>query len=198
MRSRQQAGTHRCFSPGRRRGDPGVASWRPEAISLLRAQWAGDGRLVVFVPEHRSGRHDSYTGQIEWEEAGLHLADVVIFWVPRDLETLPAFTTNGEWGTCHDSGRVVFGAPPDAPKNNYLLHYAGNQAVPTALTLPDTIGAALAEIGHGARRTGGQPHLPPLLWRTPHLPRRDCAPAPPRDSLLLAPVLWTVPVGARR
>lgn len=178
--------------------DPGVTSWRPEAISLLRAQWAGDGRLAVFVPEHRSGRHDSYTGQIEWEEAGLHLSDVVIFWVPRDLDTLPAFTTNVEWGTWHDSGRVVFGAPPGAPKNNYLLHYAADQAVPTAVTLPGTIRAALAEIGHGARRAGGQRHVPLLLWRTASFQRWYAAQAAAGNSLLSARVVWTFRVGPRR
>jgi 8-oxo-dGTP pyrophosphatase MutT (NUDIX family) len=178
--------------------DPSVASWRPEAVGLLRAQWAGDGRLVVFVPEHRSGRHDNYTGQIEWEEAGLHLSDVVIFWVPRDLETLPAFTTNVEWGTWHDSGRVVFGAPHGAPKNNYLLHYADNQAVPTAVTLPDTIRLALAEIGHGARRAGGQRHVPLILWRTASFQRWYSAQAAAGNSLLRARMVWTFRVGPTR
>ncbi|HXA63320.1 MAG TPA: nucleoside 2-deoxyribosyltransferase domain-containing protein, partial [Streptosporangiaceae bacterium] len=78
--------------------DPAVPSWRPEARRLLRERWAGSGRLIVFDPEHRHGVFDDYTGQVEWEERCLHLADVVLFWVPRELSTMPAFTTNVEWG----------------------------------------------------------------------------------------------------
>jgi hypothetical protein len=112
-------------------------------------RWAGSGRLVVFDPEHRHGVVDDYTGQVEWEERCLHLADVVLFWVPRELSTMPAFTTNVEWGMWYDSGRVVFGAPPGAPKNRYLLHYAAKHGVPSATTLDGTVGAALSYLGTG-------------------------------------------------
>src|SRR5262245_26798698 len=72
---------------------PEVPSWRPAAIDLLRERWTGD-RLVVFSPEPAGGVAADYHNQIEWEERGLNLADCVLFWVPRDLATMPAFTTN--------------------------------------------------------------------------------------------------------
>ncbi|MFD0688531.1 nucleoside 2-deoxyribosyltransferase domain-containing protein [Actinomadura fibrosa] len=145
----------------------GVSSWRPEAIAELRARWRGDGRLVVFVPEHRHRRYDDYTGQVEWEERCLHLSDAVLFYVPREPATMPAFTTNVEWGMWHDSGRAVFGAPPEAPGNRYLLHYAAKSGVPVADDLPGTVAAALDRIGPGAPRTGGEREVPLLLWHEP-------------------------------
>jgi nucleoside 2-deoxyribosyltransferase-like protein len=149
--------------------DPGVVSWRPEALEELRAQWAGPGRLVVFVPEHRPGHGPAadYRDIIAWEERCLQLADEIVFWVPRELATMPAFTTNVEWGVWHDSGKAVFGAPPDAPGNRYLRHYADKLGVPTATTPAGVISAALGRIGQGAHRSGGERAVPLMLWRTP-------------------------------
>lgn len=52
--------------------------------------------------------------------AGLERASVIAFWVPRDLERLPGFTTNVEFGGYVGSGRVVYGRPDGWPMNRYL------------------------------------------------------------------------------
>ncbi|MEU6034881.1 nucleoside 2-deoxyribosyltransferase domain-containing protein [Actinomadura sp. NPDC047616] len=169
---------------------PDVPSWRPEAVGELRARWRHPGRLVVFVPEHRHDRYEDYTDQVEWEERCLHLSDEVLFYVPRDLKTMPAFTTNVEWGMWHDSGRVVFGAPPDAPKNSYLRHYADKYGVPTAGDLPGTVAAALERIGAGAPRSGGECAVPLLVWRTEPFQRWYGAQRAAGNTLRGARVVW--------
>jgi hypothetical protein len=123
-----------------------VPSWRPGAVEVLRRQWRADGsgRLVVFVPETREGGFDgSWDAQVEWEDTCLNACDVIAFWVPRDMRTLPGLTTNVEWGRWESSGKVVLGAPPDAPRMRYLFHYARRYGVPVADTLDGTMSAAL-------------------------------------------------------
>jgi hypothetical protein len=125
--------------------DPRVASWRPAAVDVLRRRWTGSGRLVVFVPEAEGGGFDgTWDRQVAWEDECLNACDVIAFWVPRDMATLPGLTTNVEWGRWESSGKVVLGAPPNAPGLKYLRHYAEKHGAPTAETLEDTMAAALS------------------------------------------------------
>ena len=118
-----------------------VKSWRPKALSLLE-DLGFEG--AVLVPENsESSPQFDYMNQIEWEEEGLTRADVIVFWVPRELKTMPGFTTNIEWGKWHDSGKVVLGAPSKAPKLAYMRYYADKYNVPQATTLRGTLQAAL-------------------------------------------------------
>jgi 8-oxo-dGTP pyrophosphatase MutT (NUDIX family) len=151
--------------PTPRRAD--VPSWRPEALAEIERQWASPAELVVFVPEPADGsRYPGYDDQIAWEERWLDAADVILFWVPRDMATLPGLTTNVEFGRYESSGRLVLGSPDNAVSMKYLQHHARQHGAAVTATLPETIGAALALIGEGARRVDGERHVPLLAWRS--------------------------------
>ena len=145
--------------------DKAVPSWRPDALALLKEQ-GYDG--VVFVPESRDDACGvEYDNQIEWEEAGLNQADVILFWVPRELATMPAFTTNVEYGKWYESGKCVLGFPSSAKKMGYLAYYAKKHNIPVTDDLWDTVHDALVFIGEGAPRTGGETLVPLYVWKTP-------------------------------
>lgn len=149
-----------------------VESWRPDALKILEDK-GFDG--VVFVPEGRDGQFKmDYDDQIGWEEKYLNVADCIVFWVPRDIEPdskgypkMAAFTTNVEFGTWQDSGKVVFGAPPDADKIGYLKHYAEKYNAPVSDTLTDTLNDAIEMVGDGAERTDGERFVPLFVWKLP-------------------------------
>ena len=167
-------GSSKIFLAGptvRRLETPGVAAWREDALEYLTSVgYTGE----VYVPEERFGvvpssgeMLEGYTSQIEWEEEGLERADVIVFWIPRDLKVLPGFTTNDEWGYYKASGKVVMGYPPDTPKVKYQTHYAHEYGAPVASTLHETLDAALAVVGPGAVREGVEASIPLRVWATP-------------------------------
>ncbi|MEU9617010.1 nucleoside 2-deoxyribosyltransferase domain-containing protein [Streptomyces sp. NPDC048209] len=123
-------------------------SWRPEATRLLAEQWTGQTPLTVLSPESRHGeRADRYETQVDWETAARAEATAILFWIPRDLRTLPGMTTNVEFGLDATTGRAILGCPPDCPnpeRNRYLIYVAHRHGVPVCETLTDTVAAALA------------------------------------------------------
>jgi 8-oxo-dGTP pyrophosphatase MutT (NUDIX family) len=144
-------------------------SWRPDALEILRDK-GYDG--VVFVPEGRDGHFRmDYDDQVGWEEKYLNVADCIVFWVPRDLTPdskgypkMAAFTTNVEFGTWADSGKIVYGAPPKATKNGYLKHYAEKYNAPVAESLVETLDNAMEMVKDGAKREGGERYVPLFIW----------------------------------
>ncbi|MEU2621518.1 lantibiotic dehydratase [Streptomyces sp. NPDC007157] len=172
--------------------DPARESWRPRAERLLRERWTGDGRLAVFLPEAPDGQPEPpYPRQVAWEEEAMHAADAILFYVPRDLATLPGLVTNVKWGAWHDCGRAVLGSPPDAQRNEYLLHFAETLAVPVAHDLPGAVTAALALAGPGDRREGADRHVPLALWRSPDFRRWHGELAGRGDTLVGGRLLWS-------
>ncbi|MDE0723445.1 MAG: hypothetical protein OSB62_01955 [Alphaproteobacteria bacterium] len=102
------------------RDEKNVASWRPEALKILREMgFTG----TVFIPEARGGGWaNNYDLQVKWEWMALAASACVVVWVPRELETMPAFTTNVEHGfiSALRPDRLAFGYPDGTPKNRYL------------------------------------------------------------------------------
>lgn len=124
--------------------DDRTPSWRPEALAILQEK-GFDG--TVFVPEHETwASHDDYDAQVKWEIEALNRSTAIVFWVPRVLGTMPAFTTNVEFGMYLKSGRAVLGYPEGAPKMAYLKSVALSFGVPVVHDLPGAIDAALRRV----------------------------------------------------
>lgn len=127
-----------------------VPSWRPAAVRELTAQWSATVPLTVLSPESRgSKRAEHYDDQVDWETEARARADAILFWIPRDIRTMPAFTTNVEFGLDVATGRAVLGCPPDCPnpeRNRYLIYVARRHDVPVRETLVDTVTAALTVV----------------------------------------------------
>lgn len=117
-----------------------VASWRPQALDIL-AQLGFDGAVVIPEDRDFDNRTDfDYAGQIDWERACLKASDIVVFWVPRHLVDMPAFTTNIEFGFVSERNQpFVLGYPVDSPKMRYLAHVAHECKRPVFHTLQETL-----------------------------------------------------------
>ena len=122
-----------------------VASWRKKALPLLESAVDFDGAFVL--PEDRGfvARPDfEYAGQIEWERTHLASANVVLFWIPRDLKDMPAFTTNIEFGFVSERNQhYVLGFPKDAAKMRYLEYIANKQSMPIVHDLEQAINISI-------------------------------------------------------
>jgi len=160
-----KAWQYAIFLAGPTPRDAETPSWRPDALALLE-EMGYDG--VVFVPEEASGEwKGSYTDQTEWEQMGLEMADRIVFWVPRDLRTMPAFTTNVEFGRYVTSGKAVLGHPEGAPKTRYLDWLGSENDVPIRHDLSSTLRRAIVGWEANDIRMDGERYVPVEVYKTP-------------------------------
>lgn len=122
--------------------DEKTKTWRCDALKLLSdMNFDGD----VFVPEYRDGVRDTvnvneWETRSLWERKYLEGCSAILFWVPRNLENMPAFTTNVEFGKFVPSGKAIYGRPNEAPKNEYLDWFYKFETSRAPLeTLEDTV-----------------------------------------------------------
>ncbi|WP_246430656.1 hypothetical protein [Streptomyces rectiverticillatus] len=87
----------------------------------------------------------------------------------------------------------MLGAPPEAERMAYLLHFADGLGVPVERTLLGAAGAALRAVGAGSRRTGGEWAVPLTVWRSAPFPTWYADRRAAGDRLLDARVEWYAP-----
>lgn len=137
----REAITPTIFLAGPTPRDAVTKSWRPEALQLLeKYKFIGN----VYVPENRifTDGYD-YDQQVAWEWMALETSTAIIFWVPREMECMPAMTTNVEFGHYVKDGRVVLGYPGDAPRMKYLHALGERYSVPIFHDLEATVMMAI-------------------------------------------------------
>jgi hypothetical protein len=112
-----------------------VKSWRPEFVNLLKSnKFKGS----VLIPEEREiGATYDFDKQIPWEVKHLNEANLIAFWIPRKLDTMPAFTTNIEFGEFMHSKKIAVGFPSDSVNNRYISRRCEMSQIPLFQTLED-------------------------------------------------------------
>lgn len=172
-----------------------VASWRPEAIKLLESTgYSG----VVYVPEDRSGvYHGDYTGQIDWETRNLNRCDCILFWVPRNMKTMPGLTTNAEFGRYENSGKIVLGAPKGAEHVRYLQSFALKYNVEIFDSLWLAVNAAV-DLHSPVLRTAGERDVPLHIWNTASFRQWYAALQAAGNRLDSAELVWNFRVGPNK
>ena len=118
-------------------------SWRDDALAILEGR-GFEG--VVYIPEFRDRIKPNlwtYSRGIDWEMNSMAKSSVILFWIPRKLYDLPAFTTNIEFGEWMESGKIVVGAPDSAVKNEYLKARCSRLNIEWYTTLDECVTAAM-------------------------------------------------------
>lgn len=114
-----------------------VKSWRPEFIESLKTKGF---KGSVIAPENRVlGSPYDFDKQVPWEVEGLTKADLVIFWIPRKLDTMPAFTTNIEFGEFMHSDKIAVGFPPESVNNRYIGKRCEMHDIPLFHTMDELV-----------------------------------------------------------
>ncbi|MDF1813693.1 MAG: nucleoside 2-deoxyribosyltransferase domain-containing protein [Verrucomicrobiales bacterium] len=158
--------THSVFLAGPTPRSESVSSWRPAMLEQLsKLGFSG----TVFVPEPEDGEWSGdYVEQAGWERTHLDLCDVIVAWIPRDMENMPALTTNVEFGRYVTSRKIIYGRPQNAPHTKYLdWLYDEECGLKPAVSLEEIAESVVRECKERQyRRTGGERCIPARIWES--------------------------------
>lgn len=105
--------------------------WHGEAVQMIKdicMELEIPSNITVCIPLPYAS--DDFQEGVDWEENYLEDAEHILFWIPRDLEKLPGFTTNVEFGEWMKSGKCTLAYPEGAPKMRYLQAKAEKYSIP--------------------------------------------------------------------
>lgn len=157
-------------NPRYKDGDAIENTWRHEAVRILEEK-GYDGHVFIPLPkqfffgETAEVTEENYDHQIEWEDATMSRADVLLFYVDR-TEKLQGLTTNIEFGRYLESGRMVYGRPDDALNIRYLDEQIRKRQRKVHSSVEDCVDDALSRIGEGSVRYGDATLVPLIFWNT--------------------------------
>lgn len=107
--------------------DTNVQGWREKFLARFKEEgFTG----TILVPEFKDlkdfTRDFAYDAQIEWEHEAMEIADIILFWIPRVLPDMPAFTTNTEYGywLAKEPSKIRMGIPRISVKCDYIRYTA--------------------------------------------------------------------------
>lgn len=142
-------------------------SWRFEALDILKKlNYTG----TVYIPEDRDGYFDKsrLEEQIQWERTCCKAADIIVFWIPRELRPdyeMLCLTTNVEFGLYLDTHKLFIGSPKEAVMNEYLQFISKHE-----YKWYDSLGELLKDVvdylGDGVERTGVECKIPKMIFES--------------------------------
>jgi hypothetical protein len=160
--------TKSIFLAGPTPREKNVKSWRIEAIKCLEDN---DYDGTVFIPEFEDGIQDDtkldYSGQIEWEQRAMNMADIILFYLPRKMKDMPGLTSNDEWGYWKTSRKVILAFPENAEKVRYQEYFAKQLNIPILDSLEHALAICIDKLGDGAVRIDGETYIPLHVWNHP-------------------------------
>ena len=101
--------------------DDQILTWRKEVINILgRTGFTGS----IISPQPELNQWSDYNSVVEWEDEYLKIADLIVFWIPRSMKNqIYGLTSNVEFGMYLNSGKILYGRPPDSEHNCYLDYW---------------------------------------------------------------------------
>lgn len=157
-------------NPRYKNGDVVLRTWRHDVLEELE-RIGYDGHVFIPMPigsfygETVSGAVADYDHQIEWEDAAMMRADVILMWVDR-TSTLRGMTTNIEFGRYLDSGRLIYGRPENADGCRYLDEQIKKRRKEAYSTITAIVKEADWRLRDGAERSGGEVLVPLVIWNS--------------------------------